>query len=280
MNKFFYSYDPFADVDGSLTFQGSSGETCLSLVPHWRSFWNLINQMGPLLVGLKYGPFLSIARADSCEFQPVPGSSEYVDLNSGWVIDPCHIASVVAVREAAPNCLLGLQFFDDAGVGLFKFILDQSAHLDNYAELLRLYSSATPLSEGITSAPAVRAVHPWRGRPEPLPSQEFIKSLRLAHHYKFALRFALRTPAMHRQLVVRPCHLRLDDEAITLSDCRGEVHLENPQFLPMQRLRPVNCLGAATSLLLVLDHQTTLEISYAGGASTLALWEGFHSLAS
>src|SRR5690349_19680839 len=114
------SFDLIEDVPEEYAFLGSRGERCVRLALYWETLFDCLNRSGTAMMGIRSGALTLLSHHDALDLHPVPGTSEWTDLLSEWSLETSCIHSAIAVEEGCGRRLPSLQFFNEAGTGLFK----------------------------------------------------------------------------------------------------------------------------------------------------------------
>lgn len=123
-------------IEESQLFVAEDGEVCLTLAPCWSGLLNEISHLGPVALITHHSQARLVTCQGPAEFGMVPGSTTWVELNSGLSIDTRDWLFALAVEERVSNgALFGLQFFDRQGAGQLKVLLTSEANLENYLGL-------------------------------------------------------------------------------------------------------------------------------------------------
>jgi hypothetical protein len=117
--------------------QTSGDELCLRLDERWGPLLESFSRLGPLGVLSPHGAARVIQTVKGVDFQPVPESTEWVDLEGALTLDTAAISFALAVEERRPQgSLIGIQFFDRAQEGLLKLLAIPGSNFTEFGNLL------------------------------------------------------------------------------------------------------------------------------------------------
>ncbi len=281
-NNSTHDNDPLAVVPEGLLSTGERGERYARLIPTWPDFLEQLNELGPLLGGCRRGGLTLLQPLDEPDFQPVPGSREFVELRSGWVVDAGQIASILAVDESAvsPHPRLSLQFFDAPNRGLLKLILTAKSCKEALAMLVAGSVTAEPWKATSNSNSLPENTIRCRCRAEQhnqAPRCALIKSLLLAYQHHFPISFTLTSEVQHYTASLIPHHVERVGDDFLVTDGRVEIHLANVPEIPLSRITLPSAQGPLPVLRFPVRADEWCELRCSGNRDAANLWAALHS---
>jgi putative heme degradation protein len=121
----------------------TTGSTMVCLDKRWELLLGGLRQLGVILASVRSGPVNLASVWRQVDFQPIPGSHEWLEINSGTELRGGALGSAVAlVEERGDQQVASLQFAARDGTEYLKLMLTENSDLEAFEQLVKTHAVA------------------------------------------------------------------------------------------------------------------------------------------